>query len=234
MRPLGQDANSPVLVLQTAEITVGSRGARRSNQEVARAPVSGTNHSCSCSPVAPPKLPAPPPARRVLERTPAQGPEGARQVCKQKRFHALFKSALGEWEKNSRFSKNEKASPTVPSLSLQRPHFHKRTGLIGLFPLNYFLTIQAVARAGRLSLPHLSFQLLGFLSEQWQWRRGLSSPGPRRRSAPLRPGARAGLRLCSPGQTAALSSSRLPFLCHLNFNLVVTLPALIPDSKAGR
>lgn len=60
------------------------------------------------------------------------------------------------------------------------------------------------------------------------------SVGPLQLGPALRPGARAGLGLCSPGQTAALSSSRLPFLCHLNFNLVVTLPALIPDSKAGR
>lgn len=105
---------------------------------------------------------------------------------------------------------------------------------MGLFPLNYFLTIQAVTQASRLSLPHLSFQLLSFLSGTMAAAQPLLAGTAHGSSAPLRPGARAGLRLCSPGQTAAVSSSRLPFLCHLNFNLVVTLPALIPDSKAGR
>ena len=116
-----------------------------------------------------PQLPKPSRFWRRRHPTPAQALE-SKASLKTKGISSLH--LVSGKKKSHSFTKNEKASPTLPFLSLQWWYFHKRNCLIGLFPLNYFLTIQAVARAGCLSLAHLSFQLLSFLS----WTMAASRP----------------------------------------------------------
>lgn len=79
---------------------------------------------------------------------------------------------------------------------------------MGLFPLNYFLTMQAVTRAGRLSLANLSFQLLSFL------------PGTMAASQPLLAGTATTGRLC--GQVPRLGSGFVPLARRPCFHLPVS------------